>query len=341
MVRRLRQMMMVVKAMSTSAQGAWDALRDGSGEFEFECEYVLQRPPAPTGIGILDTKLGGGLHSGTYTIIGGDPGSGKTAIACKAAYTLATSHMHPIFYSFEMTKMQLVSRLLSVHTRANRDRLETVKWSDLRDMLMMTEAERRMVADADRRTQYEAVMRYVSRHREDDAVLRAWYDFRDEVYPHMIVRDDMQDIAQVTDEVACLCNAGIRPCVIVDYLQLAAAGDNDEYQLVTKASHALQKMAKQQNIPVLLVSSLRNLNKSERDDDPQLSQFRGSGHVGYDAGAAIVLRKSGGLVNHKGIGICQRVTAFVIKNRFGEVGEVDLDFNGAMNIFAPPIGGNE
>ena len=327
--------------MSTDANGAWAALRDGFGEFEFECEYVLQRPPAPTGIRLLDDRLGGGLHAGTYTIIGGDPGSGKTAIACKAAYTLATSDMHPIFYSFEMTKMQLISRLLSVHTRANRGRLETVKWSDLRDTLMMTEDELRRVADADSRTQYETVMRYVSRHRDDDVVLRAWYDFRDEVYPHMIVRDDMQDIAQVTEEVAGLCNAGIRPCVIVDYLQLAAAGDSDEYQLVTKASHSLQQMAKRHNIPVLLVSSLRNLNKSERDDDPQLSQFRGSGHVGYDAGAAIVLRKSGGLVTHRGIGVCQRVTAHVIKNRFGEVGEVELDFNGALNIFAPPIGGQE
>lgn len=324
--------------MSTSANEAWESLREGSTRFEFECEYVLQRPPAPTGIGVLDNRLGGGLHSGTYTIIGGDPGSGKTAIACKAAYTLAMAQMHPVFYSFEMTKMQLVSRLLSVHTRANRGRLETVKWSDLRDMLMMSEDERQRVADADSRTQYETVMHYVSAHREDDAVLRAWYDFRDAVYPHMIIRDDMQDIGQVTDEVSGLCAAGIRPCVIVDYLQLAAAGDSDEYQLVTKASHALQQMAKKHNIPVLLVSSLRNLNKSERDDEPQLSQFRGSGHVGYDAGAAIVLRKSGGLVTHRGIGICQRVTAHVIKNRFGEVGEVDLDFNGAFNVFAPPQG---
>lgn len=325
--------------MSTEAQiRAWESLRDGSGVFEFEFEYVMQRPPAPTGIKPLDDKLGGGLHSGTYTIIGGDPGSGKTAIACKACYTLAVNGMFPIFYSFEMTKMQLVSRLLSVHTRVNRDRLNTVKWAGLRDSLMLGADELARYADADGRTQYEAVMRYVSAHRHDDDVLAAWYDFRDTVYKRMIIRDDVQDIDQVANEVAELCESGLHPCIIVDYLQLAAAGDKDEYQLVTSASHVLQKMAKKLNIPVLLVSSLRNLNKSERDDEPQLSQFRGSGHVGYDAGAAIVLRKSGGLVSHRGVGICQRVTAHVIKNRFGEVGEVDLDFNGALNVFAPPMG---
>jgi len=325
--------------MSTEAQlRAWEALRDDAGPFEFEFEYVMQRPPAPTGIRPLDERLGGGLHSGTYTIIGGDPGSGKTAIACKACYTLAAEGMFPIFYSFEMTKMQLVSRLLSVHTRLHRDRMRTVRWASLRDSLMMGADELAGYADADGRAQYEAVMRYVSAHREDDDVLRAWYDFRGTVYPRMIVRDDVQDIDQVAHEVSELCESGLHPCVIVDYLQLAAAGDKDEYQLVTNASHVLQKMAKRLNIPVLLVSSLRNLNKSERDDEPQLSQFRGSGHVGYDAGAAIVLRKSGGLVNHKGVGLCQRVTAHVIKNRFGEVGEVDLDFNGALNVFAPPIG---
>ena len=333
---------MAAIAMSTSEQRmAWESLRNDSGKFEFECEYVLQRPPAPTGIGSLDAKLGGGLHSGTYTIIGGDPGSGKTAIACKACYTLATDGAFPIFYSFEMTKMQLVSRLLSVHTRINRDRLPTVKWSNLRDSLLIDPDVLKRVADADSRTQYETVMRYVSAHRTDDDVLRAWYDFRDTVFPRMIIRDDVQDIDQVANEVADLCSSGLHPCIIVDYLQLAAAGDKDEYQLVTNASHVLQKMAKRHNIPVLLVSSLRNLNKSERDDEPQLSQFRGSGHVGYDAGAAIVLRKSGGLVSHRGVGICQRVTAHVIKNRFGEVGEVDLDFNGALNVFAPPMGEDE
>ena len=325
--------------MSTEAQlRAWESLRDDAGPFEFEFEYVMQRPPAPTGIKPLDDKLGGGLHSGTYTIIGGDPGSGKTAIACKACYTLAVNGMFPIFYSFEMTKMQLVSRLLSVHTRVNRDRLNTVKWAGLRDSLMLGADELARYADADGRTQYEAVMRYVSAHRHDDDVLAAWYDFRDTVYKRMIIRDDVQDIDQVASEVAELCESGLHPCIIVDYLQLAAAGDKDEYQLVTSASHVLQKMAKKHNIPVLLVSSLRNLNKSERDDEPQLSQFRGSGHVGYDAGAAIVLRKSGGLVSHRGVGLCQRVTAHVIKNRFGEVGEVDLDFNGAYNVFAPPMG---
>lgn len=332
---------MTVTAMSTDAQiQAWDALRDESGVFEFECEYVLQRPPAPTGIGSLDAKLGGGLHSGTYTIIGGDPGSGKTAIACKACYTLASLGMFPIFYSFEMTKMQLVSRLLSVHTRmrGNRERLETVKWANLRDSLLIDPDELKRVADSDSRTQYEAVMRYVSAHRTDDSVLRAWYDFRDTVYPRMVVRDDMQDIQQVSDEIEALCATGLRPAVVVDYLQLAAVGDGDEYRLVTDASHVLQRLAKKHDLYVLLVSALRNLNKAERDDDPQLSQFRGSGHVGYDAGAAIVLRRGDEQVHHAGVGICQRVTAHIIKNRFGETGSVDLDFNGAYNVFAPPTG---
>lgn len=339
---KVRRPRLTVTAMSTEAQRvAWADLRGRSGPFDFELEYVLQRPPSPTGIGPLDRLLGGGLHSGTYTIIGGDPGSGKTAIACKACYTLATRGMFPIFYSFEMTKMQLVSRLLSVHTRVNRERLRTVEWSKLRDSLLLPPDTLRELDDADGRTQYEAVMRYVRDHGHDDAVLMAWRDFRDTVFPSMIVRDDMRGIDQVAEEVDGLCGVGMHPCVIVDYLQLAASGDKDEYQLVTNASHVLQKMAKRHNVPVLLISSLRNLNKAEREDGPQLSQFRGSGHVGYDAGAAIVLRKSGGLVTHKGVGICQRVTAHVIKNRFGEIGSVDLDFNGAMNVFAPPIGGDQ
>jgi len=334
-------------AMSTEAQiAAWESLRESAGPFEFEREYVLQRPPAPTGITPLDRMLGGGLHSGTYTIVGGDPGSGKTALACKACYTMALMGRFPVFYSFEMTKMQLVSRLLSVHTRMEQKRardagewprLEQVEWAKIRDELKISESDLARAFDSGERAQYETVMRYVSRHGDDDKVLRAWYDFRDTVFPKMIIRDDVQDIEQVTNEVGVLCDSGLHPCVIVDYLQLAAAGDNDEYQLVTNASHVLQKLAKRHDLPILLVSSLRNLSKAERDDDPQLSQFRGSGHVGYDAGAAIVLRKRGEKVHHDGIGTCQPITVHVIKNRFGEVGEIKLDFSGALNVFAAPL----
>ena len=321
--------------MSSEGWGdAWAAIREGDEPFEFELEYVLQRPPVPLGVAPLDRALGGGVHPGTFTIIGGDPGSGKTALACRSAYTQAVQGFFPVFYSFEMTKMQLVSRLLSVHTRANKDRLASVRWSKLRESVMLPDDELRRLADANDRARVETVMRYVSRHADDDPVLAAWADFKRDVYPHMAIRDDVTDVSQVVEEIGSLCELGMHPSVIVDYLQLAAAGDGDEYQLVTNASHDLQRLAKRWEIPVTLLSSLRNLTKAERDDSPQLSQFRGSGHLGYDAGAAIVLRRGEGVIADREVGIFQEVTAHIIKNRFGEPGKVPLYFNGAYNMFA-------
>ena len=70
---------------------------------------------------------------------------------------------------------------------------------------------------------------------------------------------------------------------------------------------------------MLLISSLRNIQKS--DDEPRLEWFRGSGHIGYDAFAAIVLVGGGyGTEDYKD------VTAHVIKNRYGSIGQVPLMF---------------
>lgn len=66
--------------------------------------------------------------------------------------------------------------------------------------------------------------------------------------------------------------------------------------------------AKRAGCPVLLISSLRNIGKDEKE--PNLTWFRGSGYLGYDAGAAIVL-KGAGWANQDDMD----VEAYIIKNR--------------------------
>ena len=74
----------------------------------------------------------------------------------------------------------------------------------------------------------------------------------------------------------------------------------------------LQQAARAARCPVLLISSLRNVAKGEQD--PSLTWFRGSGYLGYDAGAAIVLKKSKWkTVEH------MEMEAHILKNRNGRV----------------------
>lgn len=314
----------------------WGYYRARSG-LDYELEHITQPIPVPTGVAAVDRMLGGGVPVGTFTVVGGEGGTGKSALACLVAYNAARAGRMPVFFSMEMPAHMVVSRMLSVHSTARvasgewpRERL--VWWSSTgmevtRNMGGIGPRAEMLRLDGEHR--YRAAQRYLREHGEEDVVLACWRDFRDTVWPQMAVMDDVRDVAEACEVVGAMCDAGVRPFPIIDYLQLGASGDGSEYENVTAASHLLQRTCKERNVPMLVLSSLRNVSAKEREDAPQLGWFRGSGHVGYDAGTAVVLMRDGER-DARG----QRVRAHVIKNRVGRVGDpVTLTFNGARNLF--------
>lgn len=317
---------------------AWEYWRT-SDEYDFELEHITQPIPIPLGIAPLDRALGGGIPVGMFTVVGGEAGAGKSALACMACYYAASRGRLPIFFSMEMPKHMVVNRMLSIHSTRMvafngwpQERL--VWWSKTgaevthrmggigprADMLKMDEDGR-----------YKAAQKYLSQHGEDDVVLSCWNDFKNTMWTKMIVRDDIHSICGEDGAISIverLCDAGLRPFPIIDYLQLGADGDGEEYERVTRASHSLALLCKRRTLAMLVLSGLRNISLSERNDPPRLSWFRGSGHTGYDAGTAIVLTRD---KEQKAEGVT--VKAHIIKNRVGDPDRtVDLKFNGARNL---------
>jgi len=314
-----------------SASDAWAALK-ASSNVDYALMHMTQPTPVPLGIPQLDSELGGGIPVGTFTVLAGEGGSGKSAMAVNALYHAALADRHPVFYSIEMPAHMVISRLLSVHT-ANVRAIQTARdtdegllmrqvwWSTTRNVVDRL-AQRELQTDAD-------VAWYAREFWTRDPVLVAWEHFERTVWPRMAVVQDAPNIDWICANVRQLVEDGVRPMPIIDYVQLGATGEGTEYELVTRASHALQQLAKDCRVPMLVLSSLRNINKSERDDAPTLGMLRGSGHLGYDAGTVIVLSKHG-----ERVGSEQPVVAHVIKNRVGPSGiEVPLTFNGSMNQF--------
>jgi replicative DNA helicase len=164
-----------------------------------------------------------------------------------------------------------------------------------------------------------------------DHVLAAWDDFERTIWPRMAIVDHLHSMDQVCASIDSLCSRGLRIVPIIDYAQLGADGDGTEYERVTNASHLLQQTAKRWQIPMLALSSLRNIRKEERDQPPNVSQLRGSGHLGYDAGTVMVLRRADSQTHGSERGI----TAYVVKNRVGPINEdgIPLLFNGGANQF--------
>lgn len=314
----------------------WQQLRQSAG-LDYEYAHITQPIPIATNTP-LDAALGGGIPVGTFTVIGGEAGTGKSALAVMAAYYAAKAGRHPVFFSMEMPAKMVIDRMLSIHSvEMQYERYGfavpsmQVWWSktgDVVERLMGGIGPRADMLALDDQYRYQAAMSYMSSHGDDDVVISTWRDFRDTVWPNMIVTDAYTSIEQACNWVGALASEGVRPFPIIDYIQLGADGQDSEYENVTRASHLLAHTCRQWNVPMLCISSLRNVGANERNDTPRLGWFRGSGHIGYDAGTAVVLMRDG-----EPDGVEQRVVAHVIKNRIGEVGDTAMLFNGAANWF--------
>jgi len=312
--------------MNVDASLAWKELLEDT-QFDYAMEHVMQRPPVEIGITSLDNALGGGMPVGTFTVLAGEGGTGKSAMACVAQYTAAANGRRPVYYSLEMPRHMVISRLLSIHARERN--MPPVWWSTTRNEVKRLA--NHYVTDPNEAAYY--IQRYMTGDElgNVDHVLAAWNDFERTMWKRMAIIDNLHSVSQVCASISSLCSRGLRILPIIDYVQLGADGDGNEYERVTNASHLLQQTAKGWQVPMLVLSSLRNIRKDERDQPPSVSQLRGSGHLGYDAGTVVVLRRSDSQTS----GSERGVTAYVIKNRVGPIDEdgIPLLFNGGANQF--------
>src|SRR5438309_8688678 len=93
--------------------GRVDAVADGA----------LPTDTVPSGFPSLDKLLGGGLRRGDLIVLGGDVGSGKSALALAIALRVAQQRRSTLFYSGEMTVERILERALAIEGRARIDDL--------------------------------------------------------------------------------------------------------------------------------------------------------------------------------------------------------------------------
>ncbi|MBR3318706.1 MAG: hypothetical protein IKG21_12890 [Atopobiaceae bacterium] len=319
----------------SSAAEAWRRLKEVY-DFDYAMAHIMAPAPVNTGVPKLDHTLGGGIPAGTYTAIAGEGGSGKSALACVIAYEAALSGLFPVFFSMEMPAEMVIGRLLSIHTSRIRE-LQAARgvpesewmrqtwWSTSHNLV-------RKIAGHRIATEEEAEL-YRAEH-PDDPVLVAWEDFRETIWPYVLVVANIYSIQDACELVRGLYARGIRTLPIVDYLQLGADGDDAEasvreYERISKASVELARLAKDCQIPLVAVSSLRKMGREERKEAPTLQMLHGSGRIGFDCGTAIIIKRDA-----ERDGAEQPIEAHVVKNRVGPSGtSCKLMFNGGLNMF--------
>ena len=257
-------------------------------------------PGLSTGLRDLDKKING-LNKTDLLLIAARPGMGKTSIALNIALNVAKKNPDKTvaFFSLEMSREQLVSRLLSNESFVDSQNLLTGQLSE------------------DEWTKLGIAASALSQT-----------DIRVDDNPSITV-------AEMNAKCRRLDNLGL---VLIDYLQLmtSAGGpqrsSDNRVQIVSEISRALKIMAKELNVPVICLSQLSRANESRSDKRPMLSDLRESGAIEQDADEVLFLYRDDYYNENseeKNVAEC-----IVAKNRHGETGTVKLQWLPQYTTFA-------
>ena len=263
------------------------------------CEKKQAVTGVPTGFAELD-KLTSGLQPSDLIIVAGRPSMGKTAFCLNIAQHVGlTDGGIPVgIFSLEMSKEQLVMRLLSSEAE--------VEFSKLRSG---------MVKDAEW-------------HQLGTAAGR--------LYTAPIYIDDTPalSILELRARARRLKKEHGLQLLVVDYLQLmrgrAASLDRRE-QEISEISRFLKALAKELNIPVVAISQLNRMVEQREDKRPRLADLRESGAIEQDADLIIfIYRDEVYNRNSERKGVADIIIG---KQRNGPTGEIETAFLAAYTTF--------
>jgi len=269
-----------------------------------EAEGVLNGSDEKTG-GLLTgfqcyDDLYGGLWPGQLIIIAGRPGQGKSALAMCLGKNVLDQGKGAALFSLEMDRHELAKRFASVYTQ--------IPFSQLRD-------------------------RYI--YRQDGAEILG--DFINRIATKNFHVEDKANISvgELTAKARHYRKKRGVNLIIVDYLQLLSEPGfhtkNDEISYITRQ---MKLLARELEVPVVLLSQLNRTVESRESKRPQLSDLRDSGSIEQDADAVIMIFREDYYRKYEP-GYQQNNTAKLIiaKMRNGEPGEIELSWTGETMTF--------
>ena len=252
----------------------------------------------------LDMKTAG-LHNSDLILIAARPAMGKTAFALNIAQNVAIHDKVPVaIFSLEMSKEQLVNRLLCCEAMIDASKMKTGKLE------------------------------------EDDwgKLAQAMSTLSDA--PIFIDDTPGQNVMEIRAKCRRLKLEKGLGLIVIDYLQLmqgtSKRGDNRQ-QEVSEISRALKILAKELDVPVITLSQLSRAPDARPDHRPVLSDLRESGAIEQDADIVMFLYRDDYYnpeTEKKNI-----TEVIMAKHRSGSTGTVELVWLGQYTKFANKFNG--
>ena len=245
-----------------------------------------------TGYRDLD-NMTAGFQRSDLIILAARPAMGKTTLVTNLAYNVATVAKQPVlFFSLEMSKEQLVDRMLADASGVDAWNIRTGNLSD-EDFSKLSEAMGEM-AEAP------------------------------------IFIDDTPGVSVLEMRTKARRAAHEQPLglIIIDYLQLmqgSGRGDGNRVQEVSEISRGLKLIARELNVPVIALSQLSRSVESRSPQIPQLSDLRESGSIEQDADIVMFIYREAYYnpeTEHENI-----TDLIIAKHRNGPTGKIELYFH--------------
>ncbi len=257
-------------------------------------DLLYQRKESITGVstGFVDfDRMTSGLQKSDLIIIAGRPSMGKSAFAVSIAeYACIDKNVPVAIFSLEMSKEQLVQRMLCSQARVDANKVRTGFLSP-GEWPLLTKAAGRL-SNA----------------------------------PMFIDDTPAISILELRAKARRLKAAHDIGLIIVDYLQLMQAGGKVEsrQQEISEISRSLKALARELRVPLIAISQLSRAVESRQDHRPQLSDLRESGAIEQDADVVVLLmREEYYNATEENRGIAE---AIIAKQRNGPTGSVKMKF---------------
>ena len=253
----------------------------------------------PTGFIDLDYRTSG-FQPSDFILIAARPSMGKTAFVLNVVEHVAVKKQYPcMVFSLEMSKEQLVNRMLSMESNVDSQKLRTGS-----------------LTDAD----WDAVIEGVGTIGNSKLLI-----------------DDTPGISIMELRSKCRkvkLEFGLS-LVIIDYLQLMSgsgkSGDNRQ-QEISEISRSLKALARELNAPVIALSQLSRACETRQDHRPMLSDLRESGAIEQDADVVMFLYRDD--YYNKDTDTPNIAEVIIAKQRNGPIGTIQLMWRPELTKFA-------
>jgi replicative DNA helicase len=252
----------------------------------------------PTGFTDLD-DMTSGLHPGALVVLGARPAMGKTSFALGLASHAAMEAQRPVlFFSLEMSQLEITSRLLTADARVDASKLRNGR---------LTEADWAKISNS------------VGRLGE----AKLYIDDN----PHLTIMEMRAKARRLKSRVGDL---GL---IVMDYVQLmsGSAGAESRQVEVSEISRGLKILAREVECPVIALAQLNRGLEQRADKRPMLADLRESGSLEQDADIVMfIYRDEIYNADSPDMGTAEIIVA---KHRNGPTGTVKLAFLNHYTLF--------